>query len=334
MADPLSLAAGTIGVLTAATNVSSFLIKFIKISTNAPRSASIVLGEVNDISGTLSLLQAFLLGQERPGQKRMQMLQANQIVTIMSGCVITFSELERLLDQLKTGDMDVLDCVLWARKEKAIDDLVQRLQNHKASLSLVLNVLNGNSIAEARTSVDRLHEIIEYCYGDMSSRITALELSEQRRLEETSTRSPPEDHTASIFAKGPSTDLEFTEALKKSWVYWRNNAFDTSGFSCSSGDTCSMAWSCLSGVSCAAISNISVINLPIMVDEVRHGISDERGPSLSLNKWLTSRQDPYQYLSGTDARLSFLNDILDEVSSVLPLRETRRGETRRWQLRQ
>ncbi|KAI4189159.1 MAG: hypothetical protein L6R41_001658 [Letrouitia leprolyta] len=143
MADPLSIAAGTIGILTAATNVSSFLISFIKKSKNAPQSAKVVLTEVNDISGTLSLLQAFLLGKEHPDLKRTQLLQVNQIVTVMSGCVLTFSELEESLNGLKTDDMGFLDCAHWAKSEKVIETLIQRLQNHKASLSLVLNVLNG-----------------------------------------------------------------------------------------------------------------------------------------------------------------------------------------------
>ncbi|KAI4218154.1 MAG: hypothetical protein L6R40_008800, partial [Gallowayella cf. fulva] len=60
----------------------------------------------------------------------------------MGGCVLTFSELERVLDDLKSDDMCIRDCVRWAKQEKAINNLVQKLQNHKASLSLILHVLN------------------------------------------------------------------------------------------------------------------------------------------------------------------------------------------------
>ena len=71
------------------------------------------------------------------------MLKVEQVVTILSGCVLTFSELEKLLDELKIGSFEVLDCLKWANKERAILALIQRLQNHKASLSLILNTLNG-----------------------------------------------------------------------------------------------------------------------------------------------------------------------------------------------
>ncbi|KAL8847466.1 MAG: hypothetical protein Q9221_007492 [Calogaya cf. arnoldii] len=143
MADPLSIAAGVIGILTAAAQVSSLLIDFTKNSKDAPQTARTVLTEVNEISGTLSHLQSFLLGNETLDRSRTQLLQVDQVITVVSGCVLTFSELEKLFDTLKTDDMGIRDCVRWAKKEKTIGGLVQRLQNHKASLSLVLHILNG-----------------------------------------------------------------------------------------------------------------------------------------------------------------------------------------------
>ncbi|KAL8728644.1 MAG: hypothetical protein Q9166_005259 [cf. Caloplaca sp. 2 TL-2023] len=143
MADPLSITAGVIGILTAAGQVSSLLIEFTKNSKEAPQTARTVLTEVNEISGTLSHLQSFLLGNESLDRSRAQLLQVDQVVTVISGCVLTFSELEKLLDSLKTDEMGIRDCIRWARKEKTIDSLVQRLQNHKSSLSLVLHILNG-----------------------------------------------------------------------------------------------------------------------------------------------------------------------------------------------
>lgn len=143
MADPLSLAAGVVGVLTAAAQISSLLIRFTQSSKDAPQTARTVLTEVNDISGILSHLQSFLLGDESPDRSRTQLLQVDQVITIMSGCVLTFSELEQLLDGFQKEGMGLLDRAKWAKKEKAIGNLIQRLQNHKGSLSLILNVLNG-----------------------------------------------------------------------------------------------------------------------------------------------------------------------------------------------
>ena len=143
MADPLSITAGVIGVITAAAQISSLLIKFTRSVKEAPQQARVIITEVSDTSGILSHLQSFLLGNEFLDRSRTSLLKVDQVVTIVSGCVLTFSELEKLLDEMKAENMAVLDCMKWARKESAIMDLIQRLQNHKASLSLMLNILNG-----------------------------------------------------------------------------------------------------------------------------------------------------------------------------------------------
>ena len=143
MSDPLSIAAGVAGVLTAAAQISSLLIQFTTRTQNAPAQARNIITEVNDVSGILSHLQSFLLGDEFTDRSRTSLLKVDHVVAIVSGCVLTFSELEKLLDQLRTDGMGVLDCMKWARKEPSILAVVQRLQNHKASLSLMLSILNG-----------------------------------------------------------------------------------------------------------------------------------------------------------------------------------------------
>lgn len=143
MSDPLSIAAGVIGIITAATQISSLLIDFTRQTRDAPRQAAIVLTEVTDTSGVLLHLQSLLLGAEAGDQSQRCFLQIDHVVTIITGCVATFSELEELLDSLKTDRMNVLDCFKWARKESALAAVIQRLQTHKASLSLMLHVLNG-----------------------------------------------------------------------------------------------------------------------------------------------------------------------------------------------
>ena len=143
MSDPLSIAAGIVGLITAAAQVSLILTKFMNSTITAPRQAQVVLTEVSDIGGILSHLQSYLLGWNIPDRSRTSLVKVEKVVTVVSSCVLTFSELEKLLDELKTGSLDVLDRLRWARKESAIADLIQRLQNHKASLSLVLSILNG-----------------------------------------------------------------------------------------------------------------------------------------------------------------------------------------------
>lgn len=143
MSDPLSIAAGVVGILTAAAQISSILIDFTRSAKGAPHQAQVIITEVNDTSGILSRLQAFILGKEFADTARTSMLRVDQVINVVSGCVLTFSELQKLLDELETGKMGILDRVKWTRKEATIAGLIQRLQNHKASLSLILNILNG-----------------------------------------------------------------------------------------------------------------------------------------------------------------------------------------------
>ena len=149
MTDPLSIAAGVVGILSAASQLSSLLIKFTKSVKEAPQQARIIIAELSDTTGILSHLQSFLLGYEFTDRSRTSLLKVDQVVTIVSGCVLTFSELEKLLDDMKVEGMFMLDCMKWARKESDIARLIQRLQNHKASLSLMLNILNGFVISIA-----------------------------------------------------------------------------------------------------------------------------------------------------------------------------------------
>ncbi|KAL8687293.1 MAG: hypothetical protein Q9218_006493 [Villophora microphyllina] len=287
MADPLSIAAGVVGVLTAAAQISSLLIEFTKNSKNAPQTARIVLSEVSDISGTLSQLQRFLLGNKFAEKSVAALLQVDHVIIIMSGCVLTFSELERLLDKLKADGKGILNRIQWARKEKTIASYIQRLQNHKGSLSLVLHILNGSSIIEAKNSIDKLHGIIEHCYQGISSRMESLERYERQRCDERLELPGSAEYSTSIVTVFPSANesglaelpsdsprdidsFDFMEDLRRSWVCRRNNALDSSRLSVFSRDHYSMSWSCLSGASWAEISDISVISLPITMDELQN----------------------------------------------------------------
>lgn len=142
IADPLSIAAGCIGVLTAAAQISSIVIKFTNEVKSAPEQARVILTEVSHISRVLIQLQSFLLRKNSVASSGAEFLHVDQVVTIVSACVMTFSDLQELLDDLKSEDMTIIDRVKWSRKETLIGSLIQRLQTHKASLSLMLIIFN------------------------------------------------------------------------------------------------------------------------------------------------------------------------------------------------
>ena len=143
MADPLSITAGVVAILSAAAQISSLVIDFSRTVESAPSQAQVVITEVNDISGILPQLRSFLTGNVSIERSRAAILQVDQVVSIVSSCLLTFSELERLIDGFRGGRVGAINRLHWARNESKIQDLVQRMQTHKASLSLILTILNG-----------------------------------------------------------------------------------------------------------------------------------------------------------------------------------------------
>lgn len=107
MTEPLSIAAGIAGVIKAAADISSLL----KRLKDAPQAARTVLAEVDEIGETLKHLRSFLLDKQYFDSSRTQLLQVDHFITIMGGCVFTFSELEKLLDGLRMDSMGLLDRV-------------------------------------------------------------------------------------------------------------------------------------------------------------------------------------------------------------------------------
>ena len=143
MSDPLSVAAGVAGIITAAAQISGILIKFTKKFKDAPSEAFMVLNEVTNTGQIISQLQSFILDTEAASRSQICLLHVESVVTIITGCVATFSELQELINGLWTDEMTVVDRLKWAKNQTSISALGSRLQTHKASLSLMLDILNG-----------------------------------------------------------------------------------------------------------------------------------------------------------------------------------------------
>lgn len=136
---------------------------------------------------------------------------------------------------------------------------------------------------EAKDSVDRLHDIVDRCYQEISARLQALELRELQRMslaasvleniELVSSNDLLEERLQGLnpnIVLNPEDDTfvpEFLDELKRSWVYRRNSAFRLSTYS---SDRHSTTWSCLSSLSLSEVSNISVFNLAVTVEDVNN----------------------------------------------------------------
>ncbi|RYP89939.1 hypothetical protein DL770_003960 [Monosporascus sp. CRB-9-2] len=115
--------------------------------------------------------------------ERCQHVLLEHLATAVTGCVLTKDELETLVDDLgltysDSGVTGVFDRAKWIRKEDEIRTLLQRLQNHKSSLNLILTIFQCNSSSKIQESLMRLCNLVEEAVSSSSAlsvRISRLE---------------------------------------------------------------------------------------------------------------------------------------------------------------
>ena len=140
--DPLSIGASIIGLLGVAAKMTSYLNAITTSISEAPGLVRTVLAEMADITAVLEQLQAYVFGTASVDQNKGCCIQFDNVLATLSGCVATYSELEAVIDGLDVvPELGNFDRVRWSLKESKILALVQRLQNHKASLTLMLTIM-------------------------------------------------------------------------------------------------------------------------------------------------------------------------------------------------
>lgn len=134
--DPLSVAASVTGLLLAGAKIAVL----IRTLVDAPSVVQAVGLEIHHFVVVLAQLQPFVMGSSSADHTRTSMIEVQQIQIILTGCVLTFSDLQTAIDSL--GQRSTLRArVRWALAESSIKELVQRLRDHKSSLTLILTIL-------------------------------------------------------------------------------------------------------------------------------------------------------------------------------------------------
>jgi hypothetical protein len=140
--DPLSVMASVVGLLTAASNVSSILSAIKSSMKDTPQLVNHVLSEVKEVEISLSAVHKFLQGITSAPRRRIALIQLDQLIATLTEAVLTFSELEALVTPLATkSKVSIMERLKLAWKEDVVSSIMQRLQRHKSSLSLMLNIL-------------------------------------------------------------------------------------------------------------------------------------------------------------------------------------------------
>jgi hypothetical protein len=136
--EALSVVASITGILTAAAKVSSLLMQI----QDAPTSISGIVTEVDHIKIVFTAFQKFVDRTVRISGARAALIQLDDIVVILTQTVLVFSELQTLVAPLSSGGrLSGWQRLNWSRHEAAALRLVNQLQRHKTSLSLLLQII-------------------------------------------------------------------------------------------------------------------------------------------------------------------------------------------------
>ena len=140
--DPLSVTASVVGLLAAAGKIA-FVLSTIRSSlSHAPQSVDQLLSLVRELKICFSSVHNFLIGLSLAPKRRINMIQVEDLVITLTESVLTFSELEALVSPYGgVSGMTILERLKFSWDEDGISSIMQRLDRHKSSLSLMLNII-------------------------------------------------------------------------------------------------------------------------------------------------------------------------------------------------
>ena len=141
MAEPVSLGLAIASALATAGEVGLATTKLIKDASRTSEQMGQVRHEVRLIELALSRLQPMILEDTEEFPLAAE-LRIRDLGTAVMGTVMTLSEIQRVVKRV--GDPDdpsLIERGKWAIKKSSVDTLVQRLQNDKSSLQLMLEIL-------------------------------------------------------------------------------------------------------------------------------------------------------------------------------------------------
>jgi len=142
--DPLSVTASIVGILAAAAKIGESLHSTISVAKDAPQVLSALDCEVREIQAALSSLQTLLADLSSLPPHRAALIQIDHLIATLTGCVLSFSELKTAIAPFTALQKPVVSLrarLKWTRAEGDCLRIVERLQRHKASISLMLSIL-------------------------------------------------------------------------------------------------------------------------------------------------------------------------------------------------
>ncbi|KAK3331567.1 hypothetical protein B0T19DRAFT_83146 [Cercophora scortea] len=177
--DPLSVTASVIGLLTAASKAYE-LLGLIASVRNAPSTIVEARDEVKHVELALRALHRYLRRLDLARPRRKALIQVDDLIVTLADAMMGFSDFAKLLELL-SGLTKLQVVISWPRYTTQMETHMSKMQRHKASLSVMLNIIQwytnqfalrhssslltdrvaSESDLEAAQSQEKLHELIE-----------------------------------------------------------------------------------------------------------------------------------------------------------------------------
>lgn len=140
MSDPLSVAASVAGLIAVAGKLVSILYQ--KSIAGAPDSAQLVREEIEGMRMVLTQMETFLRTAGQSPAPNANLIQLHDFLRVVSDCVLTFSSLDKIIDDLSVGNKAPISRLKWVAREDEILKSLERLGRLKTTLGLMFTVLN------------------------------------------------------------------------------------------------------------------------------------------------------------------------------------------------
>lgn len=140
----MEIAASVVGLAVAAAQTFAVLHNFASNCADAPSIAKQTRGEIQEFQYVLGKLQTYTSPSDpnNPLRPPIAVADAHQLSLTLEACNETFVELDKTITRLAPIlPIDSVQRMKWSFAQGNITHLVQRIQNHKASLILILSIL-------------------------------------------------------------------------------------------------------------------------------------------------------------------------------------------------
>ncbi|KAI5776247.1 hypothetical protein EDC01DRAFT_486962 [Geopyxis carbonaria] len=298
MTDPLSMAASIAGLITVGTKLITVLCEFCSDWAGAPASASYLLTEMKSMEVLLSNLQNIV---ESFPEDRKHLVMVEDLVLILTGSVITYSDLELFVDRAKKSsevEISPLSRAKWVLKEKEIEKLLQKLQAQKINLILMLGVVQSDTLQEANKNVTELCTRVTKLMDDnhaLAQKVRAVPVS--------TTKSRRTTINSQSILTNQSSETTTTGRSRRSITSLRDSIMSAAGihdfdhilsgsrvYQARRGSSETENLSTISGLTVEDIEDISVLSLPLSKRDICN--SDSYKFEIQKEKW-----SPFRFLS-------------------------------------